>query len=112
MMIQDVKLKLATQDIKVEDKPLTRFFFTVWNVPYNFFIIVELRCISLRPEANTVMINKDGSLGDGFGGYGDTIRDTLGVCLCTVAGSDTSISVLGHELQGVVAGMKVVIFML
>ncbi|XP_026459286.1 uncharacterized protein LOC113359944 [Papaver somniferum] len=105
LIIRDIQLKLASHDIVVDVIPFSRSFFHMWNVTCIFQLKVELRCTWVRPEGDTVMINTDGSLRLTMGCFGVIIRYGLGVCLIAFAGSSMVISVLGHELQGIEAGM-------
>lgn len=104
MIIQDVKLKLAAQDIRVDDNSQTKSFFLsmeyALSVPTNSGAEMYL----LRSGGDTVMITS-GSLGEDLGGYGAKIRGNPGVCVFVVVWYSNDNYVLGHELRGVEVGM-------
>lgn len=106
LIIQDVKLKIAAYKIDVDDTSHSRYFFKHWNIPCIFNLRVELRCHWMRPEGDAIMINTDGSLRDGLGGYGSIIRDNPGSCLMAFAGPGMAISLIGIELPGVQIGLR------
>ncbi|OVA20171.1 Ribonuclease H domain [Macleaya cordata] len=104
-IFEDIRLKLASHDLTLEDNDRNRQFSARWGLITEFNHTRRISCTWEKPPEGTVMINTDGSLNQTGAGFGAIIRNTEGEVLAAAAGTVSPSTITCHELQAIESGL-------
>lgn len=108
----EIRIKFSVGTWKAADTEQNRNLMQRWNLDFQLSNSLPRQCSWTKPPLGWHKINTDGSFrstGDihaAKGGYGAILRDDTGDAIAACSGDCRGHSVIKHELQGILAGLK------